>query len=94
MVPLGLNVDHDGDAGEGNGGAAAMYFVVVVRVSEEEAEVEVDVGPVAMHRSVGKYVRQVLQRHVLHIYIRCVGSFCFFGGKLCLWSERRGWDHF
>lgn len=60
IVPLGKNVDSDGDSVEGKhgGGAAAMYFVVVVRVPEAEAVAEVDIGPVAMHRSVGKIVSE------------------------------------
>lgn len=57
VVPLGLNVDHDGDAAEPKKGqAAAMYFIVVVEVGEEEAAREVDIGPISMHRSVGKIV--------------------------------------
>lgn len=57
VVPLGQNLDHDGDGvSEKRGGPAAMYFVVVVRVPESEAVGEVDIGPVAMHRSVGKIV--------------------------------------
>lgn len=59
IVPLGKNVDHDGDAvEEKHGGSATMYFVVVVRVPEAEAVTEVDIGPVAMHRSVGKIVSE------------------------------------
>lgn len=60
IVPLGKNVDHDGDSVEEKhgGGSAAMYFVVVVRVPEAEAVTEVDIGPVAMHRSVGKIVSE------------------------------------
>lgn len=74
IVPLGKNVDHDGDAvEEKHGGSAAMYFVVVVRVPEAEAGAEVDIGPVAMHRSVGKIVSEGAGRGGGHRGRGCCG---------------------
>lgn len=76
VVPLGLNVDADGDTSEGKDGKnAAMYFVIAVRVPEEEAAKEVDVGRVAMHRSMGKFVRNYFCLHICSGYKCCLQAF-------------------